>query len=268
MKENIKVLVIQGLHVFQHKQKRQLFENALGKENVVVEDLDLRLDVILMILFLILLLFVACFNVIVAYVFSNVLITAMTSVTSFVSVIILYYVTFRLGSNHIMNKALKRARYKIIVHNPDVVIGMYFGAVVAMNVEYKIERKPLILISPSIRACQKYTKHMLMDLSFFPYVLLINGSKDKINPLSICEKLYESIPNGQGRLVIIDDNNSYSRLNTSDIQSWVTEANYKSQMFKETFHKKQESEHRGKKFNVKTHTLSSKTTTTDEFPYQ
>lgn len=45
-----------------------------------------------------------------------------------------------------MKKSIKQAEQKIEIYDPDVVVGMYFGAVVAMNLNYKNGKKPLVNI--------------------------------------------------------------------------------------------------------------------------
>ncbi|KAI4840729.1 hypothetical protein MKS88_000964 [Plasmodium brasilianum] len=142
------------------------------------------------------------------------------------------------------------------MYDPDVVVGIYFGAVVAMNLNYRNGKKPLILVSPSVKTFQKFTHNLETDLSTFPYVIIVNGSKDTTTPMSVCDELISTVPLGKGRLEIVEDDHSYSKLKEADFKAWINEAKYKPSTLIVNVAKKLKNEQMNKKIKISTDTLS------------
>lgn len=256
MKENLKVLYLQGFHVLGEKRQLKLLESAIGKDNVIVPNIKYRRDIISFFSFILFIVAIMIFNTVVAFKFAGTLIVVVTIILSVIIFFAMYFIGSHLILYYIMKKAIKQAEYKLIHHDPDVVVGSYFGAVVAMNMKYKSTTKPLVLISPSIHKFQKFTQNVEPDLSMFPYVIIVNGSKDKVNLISTCEKLATTIPIDRGRLEIVDDNHAYSKLTEADLKIWVHEANYNASKGLQYLTNKLRHEQFGKKFVIHTKTLT------------
>lgn len=256
MKENLKVLYLQGFHVFGEKRQHKLLENAMGKDNIIVPNIKYRRDIIAFSSFIFFIIAIMIFNTAVALKFAGLLIVIVTIVLSIISAFAMYFIGSHLILYYIMKKAIKQAEYKLLTHDPDVVVGSYFGAVVAMNLKYKKAIKPLVLISPSIKKFQKFTQNVEPDLSMFPYVIIVNGLKDKVNLISTCEKLASTIPMDRGRLEIIDDNHTYSKITEADLKGWIKEADYNATKGLQYLTNKLRNEKFGKKFVIHTKTLT------------
>lgn len=256
MKENLKILYLQGFHVFGEKRQQKLLENAMGKENIIVPNIKYRRDIIAFFSFIFFIIAIMIFNTGVALKFAGTLIVVVTIILSVIIAFAMYFIGSHLILYYIMKKAIKQAEYKLLTHDPDVVVGSYFGAIVAMNLKYKSVIKPLVLISPSINKFQKFTQNAEPDLSMVPYVIIVNGSKDKVNLMSTCEKLAATIPMDRGRLEIVDDNHTYSKLTEADFKGWIKEANYNATKGLQYLTNKLRNEKFGKKFGIHTKTLT------------
>ncbi|GAW79327.1 hypothetical protein, conserved [Plasmodium gonderi] len=256
MKENIKILYIHGFHVFGESKKKELLENAVGKKNLMVSSINQKRSISSFILFLLFILCVMLFNIYVSYKFSDLLFFLITVILSVIILIVIYLIGSNLILYYIMKKSIKQAEQKVQLYNPDVIVGIYFGAVVAMNLNYKNGKKPLILVSPSVKTFQKFTHNLETDLSTFPYVIIVHGSRDTTTPISVCNKLISSIPLGKGRLEIIEDDHSYSKLKESDFKAWIKEANYTPSTSAVHVAKKLKDEPIGQNIRINTETLS------------
>ncbi|EUD71037.1 hypothetical protein YYG_03668 [Plasmodium vinckei petteri] len=224
MKENIKILYIHGFHIFGENKKKKLIERAVGKKNMMIANINQK--------------------------------RITTVVLSIIIIIIIYFIGSHLILYYIMKKSIKQAEQKIQMYDPDVVVGMYFGAVVAMNLNYKNGKKPLVLVSPSVKTFQKFTHNLGADLSTFPYVIIVNGSKDTTTTMSTCDELVSTIPIGKGRLEIVDDDHSYSKLKESDFKSWIKEAKYKPSTCLVNVTKKLKDEQLGQRIKIKTNSFT------------
>ncbi|CDU17042.1 hypothetical protein YYC_04025 [Plasmodium yoelii 17X] len=256
MKENIKILYIHGFHIFGENKKKKLIERAVGKKNMMVANINQKRSITAFICFLLFIICAMLFNIYVSYKLSSLLILIIAIVLSIIIIIIIYFIGSHLILYYIMKKSIKQAEQKIQIYDPDVVVGMYFGAVVAMNLNYKNGKKPLVLISPSIKTFQKFTHNLGADLSTFPYVIIVNGSKDTTTTMGTCDELVSTIPIGKGRLEIVDDDHSYSKLKESDFKSWIKEAKYKPSTCLVNVTKKLKDEQLGQRIKIKTNSFS------------
>ncbi|EUD65220.1 hypothetical protein C922_04349 [Plasmodium inui San Antonio 1] len=256
MNENIKILYIHGFHVFGESRKKKLIEKAVGKKNLMVASINQKRSMSSFILFLLFILCVMLFNIYVSYQFSDFLFFSITVALSIVIVVVIYFIGSHLILYYIMKKSIKQAEQKVQMYNPDVIVGVYFGAVVAMNLSYKNGKKPLVLVSPSVKTFQKFTHNLENDLSSFPYVIIVHGSRDTTTPISVFEKLISSMPLGKGRLEVVEDDHSYSKIKESDFKAWIKEAKYKPSTSIVHVAKKLKDEQIGQKIRIDTETLS------------
>lgn len=250
MKETKKIFYIHGFHVFGESKQLKLIEKVVGKNNLMTTKINTNRCIAS---FILLLLFIACvmtFNIYVSYLFSPLTLFIITIVLSVIVLIIIYIIGSHLILYYIMKKSIKQAEQKIQLYNPDIIVGIYFGAVVAMNLNYKNGKKPLILVSPSVKTFQKFTHNAKADLSSFPYVLIVNGSKDKTTTLKTCDQLIATVPMGKGRIEIVDDDHSYLKLKESDFKSWIKEAIYQPSTCVLDVARKLKDEPLGHKINV------------------
>ncbi|GAB64817.1 hypothetical protein PCYB_032290 [Plasmodium cynomolgi strain B] len=248
MKENIKTLYIHGFHVFGESRKKKLIEKAVGKKNLMVASINQKRSISSFILFLLFTVCVMLFNIYVSYQFSDLVFFSITVALSIVIVVVIYFIGSHLILYYIMKKSIKQAEQKVKMYNPDVIVGTYFGAVVAMNLNYKNGKKPLTF--------QKFTHNLETDLSSFPYVIIVHGSRDKTTPMSVCDELISSMPLGKGRLEVVEDDHSYSKLKESDFRSWIKEAKYKPSTSIVHVAKKLKDEHIGQKIRISSENLS------------
>ncbi|VWU49882.1 conserved protein, unknown function [Hepatocystis sp. ex Piliocolobus tephrosceles] len=227
MNENIKILYIHGFHIFGESKKKKLFEKVVGKNNLLTIKLNTKRYISLFILLFLFMTCVMSFNTYIAYRFSPTSFFVIMILFSIVVLVIIYFIGSNLALYYITKNSIRQAEQKLELHNPDIVIGIYFGAVIAMNLNYKNGKKPLILVSPSVKIFQKFTHNEKADLSLFPYVIIVNGSKDKTTTLKTCNELISTAHLGNGRVEVVDDNHSYSKIKGSDIRSWMKEVIYK-----------------------------------------
>ncbi|VWU52760.1 conserved protein, unknown function [Hepatocystis sp. ex Piliocolobus tephrosceles] len=196
------------------------------------------------------------FNIYVAYYFSSTTFFFTTVALSILVLITVYFIGSHLILYYITKKAIRQAEQKLELYNPDVIIGIYFGAVVAMNLNYKHGKKPLILVSPSVKTFQNFTHNGKVDLSSFPYVLIVNGSKDRVTSLKTCNELISTVHLGKGRVEVVDDNHYYSKIKESDIKSWVKEVIYKPSTCVLDVARKLKDEPLGHKINISENSYS------------
>ncbi|SBT75523.1 conserved Plasmodium protein, unknown function [Plasmodium ovale] len=256
MKENIKILYIHGFHVFGESKKKKLIERAVGKKNLMIASINQKRSISTFIMFLLFIVCVMLFNIYVSYMFSSLTIFAVTAALSIALIIVIYFIGSHLILYYIMKKSIKQAEQKVQMYDPDVVVGIYFGAVVAMNLNYKNGKKPLVLVSPSVKTFQKFTHNLGADLSSFPYVIIVNGSKDKTTTTSVCDELISTVPMGKGRLEIVEDDHSYSKLKESDFKAWIKEAKYRPSTCVVNVAKKLKDDKMGKRIKINTDTFS------------
>ncbi|CRH03020.1 conserved Plasmodium protein, unknown function [Plasmodium relictum] len=256
MKESVKILYIHGFHVFGESKKQKLIEKVVGKKNLITTGINQRHSISSFIFFLLFIVCVMLFNIYVSYHFSVTLIFIITIFLSVIITIIIYFIGSHLILYYIMKKSIKQAEQKVQMYNPDVVVGIYFGAVVAMNLNYKNGKKSLILISPSVKMFQKFTHNLEPDLSTFPYVIIVNGSNDTVTPMSVCEELISTVPLGKGRLEVVEDNHYYSKLKESDFKAWIKEVIYKPSTCIVNVAKHLKDEKMGKKTTVNTQSFN------------
>ncbi|ETW57116.1 hypothetical protein PFUGPA_00893 [Plasmodium falciparum Palo Alto/Uganda] len=197
MKENIKILYIHGFHIFGESKKKKIIEKAVGKKNLFIAGINQRRSISSFILFLVFIICVMLFNIYISYKFSDIIFLIITIILS-----------VEYNNSYIIIDPMKKIITVIIIQ----------GTVVAMNLNYRNGKKPLILVSPSVKTFQKFTHNLDIDLSTFPYVIIVNGSDDTITPMSICDELISTVPLGKGRLEIVHDDHSYSKLKESDFK--------------------------------------------------
>eukprot|EP00366_Plasmodium_knowlesi_P003611 XP_002261108.1 hypothetical protein, conserved in Plasmodium species [Plasmodium knowlesi strain H] len=218
----------------------------------MVASINQRRSISSFILFLFFIVCVMLFNIYVSYQFSDLLFLSITVALS------------------VSGEEDTQAEQKVKMYNPDVIVGMYFGAVVAMNLNYRNGKKPLVrtrdlgrevLVSPSVRTFQKFTHNSETDLSSFPYVIIVHGSRDTTTPISVCDELISSMPLGKGRLEVVEDDHSYSKLRESDFKYVMWGAGRRRKEYKPSTSivrvaKKLKDEHIGQKIRINTETLS------------
>ncbi|SOV13105.1 conserved Plasmodium protein, unknown function [Plasmodium sp. gorilla clade G2] len=256
MKENIKILYIHGFHIFGESKKKKIIEKAVGKKNLFIAGINQRRSISSFILFLSFIICVMLFNIYISYKFSDIIFLIITIILSIIIILVVYFIGSHLILYYIMKKSIKQAEQRVQMYDPDVVVGIYFGAVVAMNLNYRNGKKPLILVSPSVKTFQKFTHNLDIDLSTFPYVIIVNGSDDTITPMSICDELISTVPLGKGRLEIVHDDHSYSKLKESDFKAWIKEAKYKPSTSVVNIAKKLKDEKIGNRYIVNTGDIS------------